>query len=488
MRFTFSLTLAVSASEVLAATFVVSTAADNGNNAAPTPNSLRAAIVQANNAAGPSQIDFALPSCPTTFTFSGNTALPDITKDVTIDGYSQTGAVQNTLHGAFNANLCVALNGKGSIADGLHTSGNGRLSVSGLILYGFTDAAVRLDAGTGNVVSGNQIGGLPQNNEGVHISGTSVASTVGSVSGLSVPGAANLIIGSTGAAISIDGSAGGNMAGGNVIGGNLIGADGSSAIGNYAGVYIYQSPNNDVVSNVIANNGNGGVTISGASAVRNVLQDNFIGETYNGPHAPNGNSTQAGVLINFGAADNIIGAEPGSTTHGNTIYALGSAIWVSASGGAANSILANQEMFSGSGLPVDLDAPGPTANGSFGSGPNNLQHYPEVLAAYRTSTGEWIEGTLDADVTTTYRLDFYWGPCCSGTRGNATYFTGGVANVTTAASGQVHFWARLPANSYPSDGAIMATATDPAGDTSESGTYAQEIIGDMIFRDDFEVH
>jgi len=472
-----------------ATTFFVTTTADNGSNSAPTAGSLRAAIVHANNAAGAAGIDFSLPSCPSTFTISTN-ALPDITNDVTIDGYSQSGATQNTQHGAFDANLCVVLNGAGAFANGLHTSGGGRLTVEGLAFAGFTDAAIRFDAGAGNVATGNQIGvaSLAQNKDGIRISGSASDAIIGSAAGLSVPGSMNLIGGNTGTAVYIDAAAGGSVIGGNVIG---VGANGSAANGNNLGVYIFDSPNNDIVSNVVANNGTQGVLISGPSSTGNVVQDNFIGATYDEfAHAPNG--TQ-GVLLSFGAANNVIGAFGNSITDGNTIYADGAAVWLSTSAGTGNRVLANQQMYSGTlGLPVDLGASGPTANdaGDADTGANNLQNYPVVLAAYRTttSTGEWVEGTLDTAANGTYRLDFYWGNCCSGGRSQATYFTGAIATVTTDASGHAHFWAKLPSVVYPSDGEISATATSASGDTSESGTGAQEILGDMIFRDDFENH
>ena len=56
----------------------------------------------------------------------------------------------------------------------------------------------------------------------------------------------------------------------------------------------------------------------------------------------------------------------------------------------------------------------------------------------------------------------------------------------TDANGHAHFWIKLPPVSYPSVGAISATAAASSGDTSESGDDAQESVNDMIFRDDFE--
>ena len=85
-----------------------------------------------------------------------------------------------------------------------------------------------------------------------------------------------------------------------------------------------------------------------------------------------------------------------------------------------------------------------------------------------------------------FRLDLYWSPCCGAGRGNATYFAGIGTSATTDVTGHAHFWVKLPAVAYPSVGRLGATATRMNGDTSEMGDSTPEIVGDMVFRDDFE--
>ena len=472
---------AASAAPQTSDTFTVTTAADNGSNAAPTVGSLRWAIKQANASASVTTIDFALSGCPTILNLAG-TAFPDITTDVTIDGYSQAGAIPNAHFGKFDATLCVVLNGAGSIATGLHTSGSGRLSVRGLALTGFTDAAVRLDSGVANIVAGNQFGGIAfavANKDGVRIAGTATAL----VGDFSDPAGVNMIVGGIGTGVYIDAAAGGSAVVGDLIG---IGADGAASIGNNLGVYLFDSPGNEIENCVIGNNTQQGVLIAGPSTSGTLLTANDIGSTANGAHAANG---AEGVQVTFGAHDNTIGAAQTDTTGGNTIYSLGSAVAVTASGGVHNRILANQQMYSGNSLPVDLGAAGPTANdaGDGDAGANDLQNFPVLLHAYRTPAANWAEGTLDSAPNDAFRIDVYWGPCCAagGGRGNATYFAGRGSSVTDA-SGHAHFWVKLPAVTYPSVGAMSATATAVNGDTSEMGVFAQEILGEMIFRDDFE--
>lgn len=462
-------------------TFAVTTNGDNGSNASPTVGSLRWAIKQANANANLSTITFTLSGCPTVMNLAG-TALPDITTDVTIDGYSATGATANSQFGKFDATLCVVLNGAGSIATGLHTSGSGRLTARGLALAGFTDAAIRLDAGNSNVVSGNQIGGIAftlANKDGVRIAGAASGAIIGDDVD---PAHVNMIVGSIDAGVYIDATAGGNFVAGDLIG---IGADGAMSNGNALGIYIFNSPGNDIDSCVISGNAQQGVLIAGPSTTGTVVQNNKIGFTSNGGYAPNG---AEGVQITFGASDNTIGAAQAGLIAGNAIYASGDAVWVTSSAGAQNRILANQEMFSGNALALDLGAAGPTANDAndADSGPNGLQNFPVTLHAYRTPSANWVEGMLDSSPNDAFRMDLYWGPCCGvAVRGNGTYFIGRGGGVTDAA-GHAHFWVKLPAVTYPSIGEIAATATAVNGDTSEIGVYAQEIVGEMIFRDNFE--
>ncbi len=76
---------------------------------------LRAAIQEANNTPGADTIDFAIGGRTTVKTINvgstGNGALPIITDTVTIDGYTQRGAKENTLAEGNDAVLKVQLNG-----------------------------------------------------------------------------------------------------------------------------------------------------------------------------------------------------------------------------------------------------------------------------------------------------------------------------------------------------------------------------------------
>jgi len=446
---------------------------------------LREAIIDANQNNGASRLGFNLP-CASLLPLAS--ALPDITTDVTIDGYTNPGATVNTSASAFNANLCIYLNGQGSVADGLHTSGSGRLTVRGLALGGFTVAAIRLDSGSGHMIYGNQIGNaFGSNFDGVHISGSSQHTTLG---GYDDPAAFNLIGGNSSSGVNID-----NTTGLNTVANNLIGLDSAGlslpSSKNNTGVLISNSPSNTLNYNTISANTGPGISISGAGAKSNIVQYNSIGLATDGSPASNGDPA---VLIVFAANGNTIGAAQSGTSGGNSLYSTAKGVWISTSGGAGNRVLANRITPGGSALGIDLGVAGATTNNSSGSA-NHMQNYPTVVNAFRTVTGEWIESTIDTTANATFRLDYYWGFCCTGgpgspSRGIPNNYVGHGTTVITDSSGHAHIWTKLGiptvGNQTLSLGLISATATASDGSTSEVGTYAQE-SSDMIFRDSFEV-
>src|SRR5262245_57860994 len=135
-------------------TFVVSTTADDG------AGSLRAAIQQANAAAGPDRIAFALSTSDSHFVDANNnhqfdpgdywsiglnSALPALTDTLTIDGWSQGGV---GYHGA----PLVELDGRnaGPSADGLVLAGIQGCTLDGLIINHFHGNGVVINGGGGH--------------------------------------------------------------------------------------------------------------------------------------------------------------------------------------------------------------------------------------------------------------------------------------------------------------------------------------------------
>lgn len=471
---------------------VVTTAADNGDNNAPTTGSLRAAIKNANASAGASKITFGgSVTCPQTFLLAGQ--LPDITSDVTIDATTLTGWKANTLpvfDGHFNANLCVYLDGKGSIPVGLHvpaSASSAQLTVSGLLMFGFTDAAIKLEAGANHSITGTQLGGafLIANNDGIRITGNAGATIVG---GYDDPSVVNLIGGATGAGIHVDDAAGGNILANNLIGFRPDGV----ANGNGTGVLVSQSPNNAAAYNVVASSAGFGVQILGPSATGNLLQSNEIGfgtvQTAN---------ASGGVQLAFGAAGNTIGSTAASSSGGNAIFANGGpGVWIPGGafgGGTGNRILGNS-ISGNNGLAIDLGGLGPDANDvpALGTpdqdtGPNNLQNYPVIthyISTFNLLPQYKIDVRLDSTPNTTFRIDFYYGGSCTAVgsppRGDAQEYLGH-ANLTTGPTGYGAVTVYMLSYETGS-GYIAATATDPSGNTSEIGTCTAD---DQIFKNGF---
>jgi hypothetical protein len=311
------------------------TSTKNGNQC-----TLRAAIEEANDTAGEDTIKFKIGDTNSVKTISPASELPDITDTVTINGYTQRGASENTLEEGNDAVLKVELDGTNAgFASGLSIN-TADSTIKGLVINRF------------------------------------------SVSGISINGAGN----------------DGNRIEGNFIGTN---ARGTAEQGNSTGVSIGdQSADNTIGGtqpaqrNVISGNDGSGVGAAG-TPTRNVVSGNFIGTTADGSGDLGNGST--GVVF-FGSDNAVGGTEPGAA---NTISGNGSAgVLVNGSSATGNSILFNS-IFSNDGLGIDLNNDGVTANDTDDpdTGENNLQNFPLINSATRSSTTGFttITGTLNSN-------------------------------------------------------------------------------------------
>jgi hypothetical protein len=472
--------------------FVVTNTGDNGNNGAPLTGSLRAAIRAANLATQPFKISFAIPgACPRIIQMS--TAMLDVTGDVTIDARTQNGWSANTDYGRFDASLCLVANGSGTTPYALHVpSGatDARLTVHGMMFAGFSDAAIRLEGGANHRISGNQFGAVPftsANGSAIRVTGASGGAYIG---GFDDPPAVNLIAGSSSAGIYLDNASGGSTLGNNVIGFQV---DGTSRGDNNIGVFIFNSPGNEVFNNYISNSETNGVTISGAASNGTTLRYNLIGVDWTlGVPGNQG----AGVGIVFGAQNSTIGAPSSSGFGGNRISGnLGPGVWISPSGGSGNRVLGNQ-FFDNQSVDIDFGTAGPTPNQANNPvpGPNHLQNYPILTSAVRSGVANpiaTVSGSLHSAPNSNYRIDVYAGPACDTTapgRGTAELYLGR-AIVATNASGDASLNIALPAPTSLSFDTVSATATSAAGDTSELGNCINLVSGTLpnaVFANGFE--
>jgi hypothetical protein len=275
---------------------MVTTTADSG------AGSLRQAITDSNNSAGPNTIDFAINSGPQTIVPAS--LLPAITQAVTIDATTQPGYTNRPL---------ITLNpGSASpLASGLHLNANG-CTVRGLAI-GNCVAGILVES-NGNTIQGNFLG--------LNADGATAAENM---VGIAIEGAANTIGGTTAAARNVisGNGVGLNMvlsaAIHNQIEGNFIGTDatGSTAVPNSEGVALIDGAAANTIGgtsagagNVISGNGTDGVDIAGPSVSDNVIDGNLIGTNSSGTTAlPN----QGDGVHMDGANGNTIGG----TTQGS---------------------------------------------------------------------------------------------------------------------------------------------------------------------------
>lgn len=296
---------------------------------------LRAAIQEANDTPGADIINFNITSASKVI--APASPLPPITDEVTINGYSQSGAVPNSQAVGSNAVLRVVLDGvnAGSGASGLEVAGY-KSVVKGLVIQRFDGNGILLSA-TKASVSGNFVGtnttGTADRGNGIGILVTGDQNTIGGGTRAS----RNLISGN-GFGVQLVGAA----AFANAVAGNLIGTNkaGSAALPNdQIGVHVVDAPETRIGGsapeqrNVISGNLASGISLQSPD---NVVVGNYIGTTADGSAALGnsgsgilvvGNSNQIGGttattrnVISANGADGIhLSSSEGSVIQGNRI-------------------------------------------------------------------------------------------------------------------------------------------------------------------------
>jgi hypothetical protein len=327
----------------------------------------------------------------------------------------------------------------------------------------------------GNYIGTDATGTTPLGNGefgGIQIWGTgSQRNLIGTEDGN--PALRNVISGNLGNGVVVDGSG----ATGNIIAGNYIGTDatGTLALGNgflfsvssrRCGVRLSGSGgSNKVLGNTIADTYNGpGIFVNSNN---NLVAGNYIGTDTTGTLLL-GNATD-GVQIGTGCVGNQI--------TGNVVSANGSSgIDIVGAGSGGNRIQANR-IYSNTSLGIDLGNDGVTPNDPLDvdTGPNNFQNYPTLASASGSPTGTTVTGTFNSTPNTTFVLEFFSNTAADPSGyGEGQYFLGS-ATVTTDGVGDAPFEALLPA-ALQGGPFITATATDPAGNTSEFSAFVEAVI------------
>ena len=424
---------------------------------------LRAAIQEANEADG-SIIKFNI-SGGGTQTIQPASALPTITKKVSIDGFSQPGAGSGTFR--------IQLDGTnaGANADGLTISGE-ESWVRGLVINRFNGHGVVLEGSSGQqVIEANRIG-----------TGVSGLDDMGNVkSGVFIsdpPGVElrnNLISGNDEHGVSISGRA----TKATTIVDNLIGtgANGTSDLGNGgSGIHISEAPEAVVANNVISGNDSHGVHLTGERSEDIQIAENHIGTNENGDSIPNDG---AGVYIKDEASDNTV-------EHNTIAHNTGDGVAVGHDESHANTVgntVRRNSIHSNGGVGIDLGpTEGVTSNDTENdrdTGPNNIQNYPKLTAVVLSDEAGSVAFDLDASKGKLYIVDFYASNSCDATLYGEGREWFGFAVAAPTISGELSFFVdsfsgTLAGYSVPSGNQITATVTRD-GNTSEFSRCIQSI-------------
>lgn len=252
----------------------------NTNNSGP--GSLRDAINQVNVSVDPSNtINFNIMGAgPAPVLINTNSSLPPITKQVTLDGYTQPGSQVNTAtNGTTNAIPGIELNGQGlNLSSGLILSAPNCI-VRGFVIDQFADRGILVQS-DGNRISGNFIGTDPtgmiisRNQTGIYVSGDSNSIGGPNPADKNIIGGCLAVFGNrvlSNASLFLTGS-------NNIINGNLIGVN---ALGNEIlgqsnfGIALSGGSNNNIIggttgNNVISGQGLYGIIVNSAEALPTV--------------------------------------------------------------------------------------------------------------------------------------------------------------------------------------------------------------------------
>lgn len=355
---------------------------------------------------------------------------------------------------------------RNTIGGTLPGQGNRLSSLSdGLRIHG-----LGVNSADDNVAIGNDLTG---EFNGVQIVGNATGNRIGGFA----PGESNWIHGA--GYLQEDGTPDGAMvrieSDGNFVYGNRIGTDatGTAVVDNPGdvGVEIY-GDDNAVRGNVIGGisglvgflSVQAGVSLR-EGAERNTIQGNWIGVDTSGS-IPLAN----GVGIRIGAFDSSL-PDPADNRIGGPGAGDGNVIWFNETGGVAmlltttgnrvsrNSLFENHAQ---SGIGIDLDFDGPTANdpGDADVGANQLMNTPHLDTAVAGAQGTVITGEIDTPSPTGVTLEFFSNPPTFGGTVEAANFAG-----TGTAKPDGSFQCLVPGNAVGMQ--LTATATDALGNTSE---------------------
>jgi uncharacterized repeat protein (TIGR01451 family) len=483
------------------------------------PGSLRQAITLANQTPG-QRITFNIPgvSPASPAVIALTSPLPTITQQMVIDGESQPGFAGQPIieingtavppgPGASGLTVTapqtfmVALSITGFSSHGIHLNGaGGSLVMKSWIgvrangtMLGNGSMGIYVVNSSNNVLLNNVVGGngfagvyffgasndnqVQESRIGTNPAGTAAYDNTRGVGFEGSSGARptnnvvarNLISGNLDSGIRMDC---GNLCGavGTEIGGNTIGLNvAGEPLPNGVGLQILTGPGTRIGANTISGNTGAAITINEFGTPPDVftpitIQGNQIGTDNGGSLArPNG----MGIRV-FGAVVSTLVDIGGPAAAANTIrFNTGAGIAVQ----GTRVMISENRISDNGGLGIDLGPAGVTANdpgdgdeGEGASAGNRLQNFPTLTFATNAAGPTTRVGfnTLDFAIGG-YDLRFYSQPSCDASgHGEGSEFRGLLFGISSGVTTTIDLNALVPVGH-----AITATATDPAGNTSE---------------------
>jgi hypothetical protein len=428
------------------------------NTNASGPGSLYQAITDANATAGRDNVLFNIPGSGVHVIDA--TSLPEITDPIIIDGYTQPGAQPNTQPVGDNAVILIELD--------THTFGGlavsaGMSVVRGLSLVGFNSYGIRLTGpGTANVIEGNFLGVRADGQTGRTGNHGIEVAAAGNMIGGTAPASRN-VISSSGIGVLVQAQP-------NTVCGNYIGTDASGVTPLGAGTGVNVA---DVTGGVVigGNSSGAGNVISGSftaiqltSANGVEIMGNWLGIASDGKTPLKNNSF--GVVILDGKNNTIGGLDPGS---GNAIAFSGMAgvyLAPDASNNPAssinNKILSNSIDGRGPGIKLGVDGPHQNDDLDADEGMNHLQNFPVITSTPFSGHVMAINGSLNSAPNTQFTIQLF---SDGGSYSRPSQTLLATTTVFTDNNGDATFSVGVLLDAVT--GPIDATATDPAGNTSE---------------------
>jgi hypothetical protein len=365
----------------------------------------------------------------------------------------------------------------GSVTIGGTAAGAGNLisgnAIDGIIIdLGATGAAIGAVTIQGNLLGLDVTGAAPLPNQGDAVS--LIGNPTGAFGTILIGGttvaARNVISSTTGSSsgIRLNGTPASTFVQGNFIGTDVTGTlarpnqqqgvhlvNGAATIGGAA----------PGAGNLISSNLGGGIYVSDSIAT---IQANFIGTKADGVTALLNGDPAVNISQSSAATQVVLGGTAAGA--GNRILFGEFQAGVVVRGATARAtIRGNSIAMAGTrGFPISISSTYPNPNDACDSdtGANRLQNYPVITSAALGGGSVAISGTLNSAASTTFDVDFFSSPVCNTPPGygpGRTYL--GSTQVTTNGSCDGTFGVALPASG--AETTITATATDPAGNTSE---------------------